>query len=108
MQKNNLIQFLRAFQEDKIVKKETRLAMQHWVHETKGMQYGFGIRKVSFNNLFDTDTKLEVIGHTGSTASFLWYCPQLETYIAGTLNQLEASRSTPKLVYDILKSIENK
>lgn len=104
----DLIQFLRAFQEDKIVKKETRLAMQHWVHETKGMQYGFGIRKVSFNNLFDTDTKLEVIGHTGSTASFLWYCPQLETYIAGTLNQLEASRSTPKLVYDILKSIENK
>lgn len=104
----DLIQFLRAFQDDKIVKKETRLAMQHWVRETKGMEYGFGIRKVSFKNLFDTDTKLEIIGHTGSTASFLWYCPQLDTYIAGTLNQLEASRSTPQLVYEILTLIENK
>jgi len=102
------IQFLRAFQDDKIVKKETRLAMQHWVRETKGMEYGFGIRKVSFKNLFDTDTKLEIIGHTGSTASFLWYCPQLDTYIAGTLNQLEASRSTPQLVFEILTLIENK
>lgn len=104
----DLIQFLSAFEEDKIVKKETRLAMQHWVHETKGMEYGFGIRKVSFNNLFDTDTHLEVIGHTGSTASFLWYCPQLDTYIAGTLNQLEASKSTVELVYDILELIDNK
>nr|WP_293294716.1 serine hydrolase domain-containing protein [Allomuricauda sp.] len=104
----DLIQFLRAFQDDKIVKKETRLAMQHWVRETKGMEYGFGIRKVSFKNLFDTDTKLEIIGHTGSTASFLWYCPQLDTYIAGTLSQLEASRSTPQLVFEILTLIENK
>lgn len=104
----DLLRFLSAFEEDKIVKKETRLAMQHWVHETKGMEYGFGIRKVSFNNLFDTDTHLEVIGHTGSTASFLWYCPQLDTYIAGTLNQLEASKSTVELVYDILRLIDNK
>lgn len=104
----DLIRFLSAFEEDKIVKKETRLAMQHWVHETKGMEYGFGIRKVSLNNLFDTDTNLEVIGHTGSTASFLWYCPQLDTYIAGTLNQLEASKSTVELVYDILRLIDNK
>jgi CubicO group peptidase (beta-lactamase class C family) len=103
----DLIRFLSAFKEDKIVKKETRLAMQDWVHETKGMEYGFGIRKVSFNNLFDTDTHLEVIGHTGSTASFLWYCPQLDTYIAGTLNQLEASKSTVELVYDILRLIDN-
>ncbi len=104
----DLIQFLRAYQTDKIVDEGTRLAMQHWVKETKGMEYGYGIRKVSFKNLFDTDTKLEVIGHTGSTASFLWYCPQLEMYISGTLNQLEASKSTLQLVYDILRLIDNK
>jgi CubicO group peptidase (beta-lactamase class C family) len=102
----DLIQFLVAFQEDKIIKKETRSAMQHWTHETKGMEYGFGIRKVSFNNLFDTDTPLEAVGHTGSTASFLWYCPQLDTYIAGTLNQLEASKSTLNWVYEILSLID--
>lgn len=105
---HDLIQFLRAFNNDVIIKKETRLAMQHWVYETVGMEYGFGIRKVSFKELFDNDAKLQLIGHSGSTASFLWYCPQLDTYISGTLNQLEASKSAMILVYDILKIIENK
>jgi CubicO group peptidase (beta-lactamase class C family) len=104
----DLISFIKAFNEGLIVKKETRLAMQHWVYETVGMEYGFGIRKVSFKYLMNIDTDLQLIGHTGSTASFLWYCPQLDTYISGTLNQLEASKSAMILVYNILKVIENK
>jgi len=103
----DLIRFLKAFNEDIIVRKDTRLAMQHWTNETLGMEYGFGIRKVSFNTIYNTDSNLKLIGHTGSTASFLWYCPELDTYIAGTLNQLEVSKSTIRLVYDVLKTIEN-
>lgn len=104
----DLIKFFEAYNNDEIVKKKTRLAMQDWVYETVGMEYGFGIRKVSFKDLLKTDKDLQVIGHSGSTASFLWYCPQLDTYIVGALNQLEASKSTLNLVYDILKVIENK
>jgi CubicO group peptidase (beta-lactamase class C family) len=104
----DLIRFLKAFNEDIIVKKETRLEMQNWTYETQGMEYGFGIRKLAFNNIYDIDSNLQLIGHTGSTASFLWYCPQLDTYISGSLNQLVASRSTLNLVYDVLKIIENK
>ncbi|WP_338358122.1 serine hydrolase domain-containing protein [Yeosuana marina] len=104
----DLIRFLKAFNEDVIVKQETRLEMQNWTNESVGMQYGFGIRKVVLNSIYDTDSNLQLIGHTGSTASFLWYCPQLDTYITGTLNQLEASKSTLNLVYKILKIIENK
>lgn len=104
---HDLIQFLKAFNNDVIVKKETRLAMQNWVNETKGMEYGFGIRKVSIDALTDTKSDLQLIGHSGATASFLWYCPQLGIYIAGTLNQLEVSKRAMVLVYDILKTIEN-
>ncbi|MCH2489045.1 MAG: beta-lactamase family protein [Flavobacteriales bacterium] len=104
----DLIAFFEAYNNDQIVKQKTRLAMQDWVNETVGMEYGFGIRKVSFKDLLNIETDLQIIGHTGSTASFLWYCPQLDTYITGTLNQLEASKNTLKLVYDILKIIENK
>ncbi len=103
----DLITFLEAYNTNKLVKKNTRRAMQQWVDETVGMEYGYGVRKVSFKTLFDDDTNLEVIGHTGSTGSFLWYCPQLDTYIAGTLNQLEASKGTLNLVYAILKILEN-
>lgn len=104
----DLITFLKAYNSNKLVKKKTRLMMQQWMDETMGMEYGYGIRKVSFKTLFKDDTNLEVLGHTGSTASFLWYCPQLDTYIAGTLNQLEASKSTLNLVYAILRILENK
>lgn len=104
----DLITFLEAFNVDKIVKKNTRLGMQNWIDESVGMEYGFGIRKVSYKDTKDENKKLTLIGHTGSTASFLWYCPELDTYIAGTLNQLEASKSTIPLVYDVLKIIEGK
>jgi len=104
----DLITFLEAFNADKIVKKNTRLEMQNWINESVGMEYGFGIRKVSYKDTKDENKKLTLIGHTGSTASFLWYCPELDTYIAGTLNQLEASKSTMRLVYDVLKIIEGK
>ncbi|MBB3122748.1 CubicO group peptidase (beta-lactamase class C family) [Mesoflavibacter sabulilitoris] len=103
---HNLIAFLKAFNTDKIVKKETRLAMQNWVTETKGMEYGFGIRHVSLGELTNTESDLQLIGHSGSTASFLWYCPQLDTYISGTFNQLEVSKSALILVYKILTMIE--
>ena len=104
---HDLIRFLKAFNEDLIVTKETRLEMQNWVNETKGMEYGFGIRKVSIDKLTETESDLQLIGHSGSTASFLWYCPQLDVYISGSLNQLEASKRAMILVFDILKIIEN-
>ncbi|WP_304144591.1 serine hydrolase [Mesoflavibacter zeaxanthinifaciens] len=103
---HDLIAFLKAFNTDKIVKKETRLSMQNWVTEIKGMEYGFGIRQVSIDKLTNTESDLQLIGHSGSTASFLWYCPQLDTYISGTFNQLEVSKSALILAYKILTIIE--
>ncbi|MDC6406257.1 MULTISPECIES: serine hydrolase domain-containing protein [Maribacter] len=102
----DLTRFLQGFNNDALVKKETRQDMQQWVYETVGMDYGYGLRKVSFKELYNNDSNLEVIGHTGSTASFLWYCPQLDTYVSGTLNQLEASKGALNLVYEILKLIQ--
>jgi len=104
----DLITFLKAFNTNQIVTKATRLAMQSWTYETKGMTYGFGIRKISIKDLMDTNSDVQLIGHSGSTAAFLWYCPELDTYISGTLNQLEASKSALILVYDVLQIIENK
>ncbi len=102
----DLIQFLKAYHENELLQEQTRLQMQDWVYETHGMTYGFGVRKVSFQELFQEDTSLEIIGHTGSTASFLWYCPQLDTYVAGTLNQLEASKPALIMVREIFNSIQ--
>jgi len=103
----DLITFFQAFNANKIVNKNTRIEMQKWVNESIGTKYGYGIRKVSLKDFYELNANFTLLGHTGSTGSFLWYCIELDTYIAGTFNQLEASKSTLNFVIDIIKFIEN-
>lgn len=41
----------------------------------------------------------EIIGHSGSSGSFAFYCPSKQVYIVGTLNQTE-KKSIPNHLYD--------
>ena len=76
--------------------------MQDWVPETRGMYYGFGLRKVVLKELFPTLPPYTLIGHMGSTGSFLFYCPERNLYFAGTLNQTTAVRQSVALPAKIL------
>jgi D-alanyl-D-alanine carboxypeptidase len=48
-----------------------------------------------------------MMGHSGATGSWLFYVPQADLYITGTVNQLTAApipfRQVPKLVLDLMK-----
>lgn len=101
----DLILFMEALFNQKILKKQTLQQMQNFITESKGIYYAFGLRKVVLNELHTSLPKLEMIGHTGSTGSFLFYCPKLTTYISGTLNQIEAIKSTVVLPAKILEVI---
>ena len=105
---DELIRFQKALFDGKLVKKETLKSMQQWTPETQGMYYGFGLRKVVLNELSEDLPSLELIGHSGSTASFLYYCPSLDVYISGTLNQVEATRDSVVLLANILAIIDQK
>lgn len=85
----DLNKFQFALHTNKILKAETLQHMQLWTAESKGMYYGYGLRQVAFKELFPTLPKLQAIGHTGSTSSFMFYCPELDVYLSGTLNQVE-------------------
>lgn len=104
----DLILFFEALNTGEIIKKHTYLEMKKWMTESIGTKYGYGIRKISFKDFDKYNEDLTLFGHTGSTASFLWYCPEFDIYIAGTLNQLEASQNTLNFVLDIIKIIKNK
>lgn len=84
----DLNRFQEALHTHKILKPETLSQMQQWTSESKGMYYGYGLRKVSLKELFPTFPDLQIIGHTGSTSSFMFYCPDLDVYLSGTLNQV--------------------
>jgi len=99
----DLINFQEALIGGKLLSDSTYKAMQQWVPETKGMAYGYGLRKIVFNELSSELPDLEVIGHSGANGSYMYYCPELDVYLSGTLNQLEASKQSVILIAEVLK-----
>ena len=99
---SDLIVFQEALMNGKLVSLETLNNMQQWTEESKGMVYGFGLRKISLNELDTTLPNWELIGHSGLNGTSMYYCPNLDIYLAGTLNQLEASRDAVILMVKVL------
>ncbi|MCV6631644.1 MAG: beta-lactamase family protein [Flavobacteriaceae bacterium] len=99
----DLVRFFRAYNQHHILQKETRDQMQQWTKESTHSTYGFGIRKMT---LQIENQNLYMLGHTGTTASFLWYVPHLDSYIAGSFNQIEASKHSRALVQEIVDILQ--
>ena len=82
--------FLHALNSSKIVSDASFNAMQQWLPESYGSFYGYGLRKLDLQNLDPSLPKLTLVGHSGATASFMYYCPELDLYLVGTFNQISA------------------
>jgi len=67
------------------------------------IEYGMGIMRFKMPRLFTPFKSIPaVVGHTGATGSWLFYCPDLDLYLCGTVDQLTAApvpyRLLPKLL----------
>lgn len=67
------------------------------------IQYGLGMMRFHIPRLFSLlHPTPPVIGHTGVTGSWLFYCPEWDVYLVGTVNQAAAAavpfRLVPKLL----------
>ncbi len=67
------------------------------------IRYGLGMMRFRIPRLFSLlHSAPPVIGHSGATGSWLFYCPELDVYLAGTVDQVAAAatpfRFVPKLL----------
>lgn len=63
------------------------------------IEYGLGVMRFAVGRLLAGGMRIPpVIGHTGSTGSWLWYCPQLSLLLAGTVDQGKAVTAPFRLV----------
>jgi D-alanyl-D-alanine carboxypeptidase len=67
------------------------------------IEYGLGMMRFRIPHLFSPLRPIPaVIGHTGVSGSWLFYCPRLDVLLAGTVNQATAAalpfRFVPKLL----------
>ncbi|MEP2668579.1 MAG: serine hydrolase domain-containing protein [Cyclobacteriaceae bacterium] len=86
---SDLTSFMKALVGGELVSAATWDEMNNYVNESKGTYYGFGLRQWVLKELFPTLPDLTLIGHSGSTGSFMYYCPELDTYFIGSFNQTE-------------------
>jgi CubicO group peptidase (beta-lactamase class C family) len=68
------------------------------------VEYGLGLMRFHLPRLFTFPYKMPaVIGHTGSTGSWLFYCPELDVHICGAVDQVSAGAVPYHFIPGLLK-----
>ncbi len=71
------------------------------------IEYGLGIMRFRYPRFLTLFNPLpEVIGHTGVSGSWLFYCPALEIMLAGNVSQITAGAAPFKFVPQIIRSLQ--
>jgi D-alanyl-D-alanine carboxypeptidase len=104
-----MIIFLKALNEGRIVSGDTLKLMHNWHTLHFPLQYGYGTMYFKLPRFMNTVMKIPPLwGHSGSTGSFLYYSEDLNLYMAGSINQT-ASQSKPfRLMARVMKAMQPK
>jgi D-alanyl-D-alanine carboxypeptidase len=91
-----MVVFLKALNDGRIVSKDTLQRMHNWRPlRNLPFQYGYGTMRFALPSAVNWILKVPPLwGHTGSVGSFLYYAPDLDLYMAGTIDQT-ADQMTP-------------
>jgi D-alanyl-D-alanine carboxypeptidase len=103
----DLLKFQQALFSGEIVSESSLRKMQNWHKESEGIYYGYGLRKFEFRELSDFLPPMTIVGHPGSSASFLFYCPELKVHMAGTFNQTNYMRETIEFLITALVTLRS-
>jgi D-alanyl-D-alanine carboxypeptidase len=105
-----MIIFLKALNEGKIISRDTLKLMHNW-HKLQQfpLQYGYGTMYFKLPWYIDVLMKVPPLwGHSGSTGSFLYYCDDLNLYMAGTINQTESKSKPFILMIKVMRAFQTK
>lgn len=103
----DMIVFLQALNGGLIVRRDTLRLMHQWHRWEFPIQYGYGTMYFSLPWLIRTVTGFKPLwGHSGSTGSFLYYAPDLDLYMAGTIDQTESKVKPFVLMLRVMRAIE--
>ena len=85
-----LMQFLQAFMRGQL------FSENHLTHpdfrriQFIPLKYGSGMMQLKIPRILSPFVPApEIIGHSGSSGSFAFYCPSKDVFITGTINQLQ-------------------
>ncbi len=99
--------FLRAFLDGTLFSEHYLKEMKHWKKIFFPLEYGYGLMRFILPRIFSPfRPPPEFIGHSGASASFLFYCQDKDLYLAGTLNQMKEQRRPFRLMIDVVNALK--
>ena len=104
----DLNRVLRAFVKGEVFRDPaSRAAMLQWRESGPHNNYGLGISRVLYRKFDDPTVAAlgEVWGHSGSSHNFMYYWPQEDVTMIGTLNQMAVETGLYETVATIMKTI---
>jgi D-alanyl-D-alanine carboxypeptidase len=73
------------------------------------IEYGIGVMRFRLPRLFTPAAPMpSVLGHTGSTGCWLFFCPELDVLLAGSVNDATAGAVPFRTVPKILNALRNR
>ena len=105
-----MIIFLKALNEEKIISRDTLELMHDW-HKLYFpiLQYGYGTMYLKPPWLMSKVMKITPSwGYSGSTGSFLYYSEDLDLYMAGSINNADSKSKPFILMRDVMKLFNTK
>lgn len=104
---DDLYSFINAFVENRIFENPAiRDSMLQWIPAMEGIDYGFGIMRISLDLEDSLMTDAGYIwGHHGASSAFMYYWPKKQMYFCGTFNQMEYEGLGFSLITDICRYI---
>lgn len=104
--KENMI-FLKAFFNGQLFPVDCIEELQEWNKINFPLQYGVGLAKFKMPWFFSPLRSVpELIGHSGLSGAFAYYCPEKDAYLAGTINQINHPDIAFKLMLKILGTMD--
>jgi D-alanyl-D-alanine carboxypeptidase len=104
-----MIIFLKALNEGRIIKGDTLKLMHHWHKLQFPIQYGYGTMYFELPWLINMVIQAPPLwGHSGSPGSFLYCSEDRDLYIAGSINQVESKSKPFRLMLKVMNAIQSK
>ncbi len=99
--------FLRAFCGGQFFPKEYISELTTWNRIFFPLEYGIGIARFKLPRIFSPfKATPELIGHSGLSGAFAYYCPEKDLYLTGTVNQVARPGLSYRLMIKLLNLFE--
>lgn len=101
----DLMKFLRAFRNGYFFPRDNWAGLQVWNDIFFPLEAGTGITRFKLPWIFSLiSPDLQLIGHSGLSGAFAFYCPEKDLFFTGTVNQVDSPGTSFRLMLKLAAS----